>query len=56
MQRDEKFQLAGWGLFVICAIFFIISSVQSGDGLLLVGSILFLLACFLFIIPLLWKK
>jgi uncharacterized membrane protein YtjA (UPF0391 family) len=56
MKHKNRFELAGWILFVICAILFIISSWQSQDMLLLAGSILFFLACILFIIPLLTHK
>jgi uncharacterized membrane protein YtjA (UPF0391 family) len=56
MSFDAKFQLIGWILFIICAILFIISSIQSRDTILLIGSIVFLIACILFIIPLFLKK
>jgi len=52
MSNNTKFQLTGWLLFIICAIFFIISSIQTFDPLLLIGSIIFLIACIVFIIPL----
>ena len=55
MPRDIKFHLAGWVLFLLCAILFIISALQSGDILLLLGSLVFFLACILFIIPLVSK-
>ena len=47
-----RFQLCGWGLFVLCAVFFIASSLKNGDILGLVAGIIFLIACFVFIIPL----
>jgi len=53
MKNEKYYELAGWILFIICAIFFIISSWQSQDLLLLIGSILFFVACILFILPLL---
>jgi hypothetical protein len=56
MSMNDKLQLSGWILFVLCAILFIISSLQSRDTILLIGSILFLVACVLFIIPLIQKK
>jgi hypothetical protein len=51
-QREKRFNLAGWLLFVVCAGFFIASAVISGDVLYLIGGIIFLLACIVFIIPL----
>ena len=53
--RERKFHLWGWILFVVCAGFFIASAVDSGSLLGLVGSIVFLLACFVFIAPLVMK-
>ena len=54
--KKEKFQFAGWILFVFSAIFFIASSLRAGDWLSLTGGILFLLACFVFLIPLVFPK
>jgi hypothetical protein len=51
--RDQRYSLWGWLLFVVCAGFFIASSLRSGDWLALAASIIFLLACLLFILPLL---
>ena len=52
-QKDDiKYHLAGWILFIVCAGFFIASSVKNGDWLTLVASIIFLMACVIFIIPL----
>jgi predicted membrane channel-forming protein YqfA (hemolysin III family) len=50
--RELKYHLAGWILFVICAIFFIVSSLINHDTLALIASILFLIACIIFLIPL----
>jgi len=51
-QQEIKYHLAGWVLFVICAIFFIASSLKNHDTFALIGSIIFLIACLLFLIPL----
>jgi hypothetical protein len=51
-QREKKYNLWGWILFMVCAGFFIASALQNGDVLYLIGSIVFLLACIVFIIPL----
>jgi uncharacterized membrane protein YhaH (DUF805 family) len=53
--RGRKFYLWGWLLFIVCAGFFIASSIESGSLLGLVGSVIFLVACVVFIIPLVIK-
>jgi len=55
-RRERRFSLWGWILFVVCALFFIASSLQSRDLLSLIGSIIFLAACFVFLYPLVQKK
>jgi len=52
---EIKYQLSGWMLFVVCAIFFIASCLKSQDILMVIGSVIFLLACILFLIPLVRK-
>jgi uncharacterized membrane protein YhaH (DUF805 family) len=56
MSRESKFNLWGWLLFIVCAIFFIASATINGDILYLIGSIVFLFACLIFIIPLVLKR
>lgn len=56
MTRDDKFQLVGWILFIICAGFYTVSSLESGSLSSLLGSVVFLVACFVFMVPLVWKK
>jgi hypothetical protein len=53
---EKRLELAGWVLFVLCAILFVVDSIQSGTVVGLIASILFLLACLVFILPLLVKK
>ncbi|MCD6486104.1 MAG: hypothetical protein J7K35_02085 [Syntrophobacterales bacterium] len=50
--QETKYQLAGWILFVICAIFFIASSLKNHDLLAFAGGVIFLIACIVFLIPL----
>ena len=54
-KKELKYQLWGWILFIVCAFIFIASSIRMGDVLMLIGSLFFLAACFLFLIPLLKK-
>lgn len=49
---EVQLQLWGWILFIVCALLYIVSSLQSGSMLDLLGSLAFLFACVLFIIPL----
>ena len=49
---EIKYQIAGWILFIICAIFFVASSLKNQDVLTFIGSVIFLIACIVFLIPL----
>jgi hypothetical protein len=51
-KRELKFQLWGWLLFVVCAILFVAASIKNKDALTLMGSLCFLIACVIFLIPL----
>ncbi len=53
IRRERSCHLVGWILFIICALLFIGSAVLSGDMLYLAGSIVFFVACGVFLIPLL---
>jgi uncharacterized membrane protein len=48
-QKDKKYDLWGWILFVISALFFIASSIRAGDMIGLLGGVFFLLACAFFL-------
>ncbi len=54
-EQENRYHLAGWILFVLCAIFFIAASVKNRDPLTLIGSVIFLISCIVFIIPLVRK-
>lgn len=49
--NDKQVVILGWILFVISAFGFIIAS--WGDFWAMFGSVFFLLACFVFLVPLL---
>ena len=49
--KERRINLAGWWLFVISALFFIAASLRAGDMLGLLGSLFFLIACFVFLLP-----
>jgi len=48
---ETKYQVAGWILFIICAIFFIVASIMNHDILTFMGSVIFLIACIVFLLP-----
>ena len=49
---QHRYQLWGWILFIASAIFFMAASINAGDPISLVGGALFLVACFVFLAPL----
>ena len=51
--RQNHFQLWGWILFIGSALFFMAASIRADDPVSLIGSALFLVACFVFMVPLL---
>jgi hypothetical protein len=48
--------LLGWLVFLVSALFFLLSGVRNGDVMAITGSALFLFACVLFILPLLRER
>ena len=55
--RQQRWILAGWLLFIVSALFFIAASWRAGDMLALLGGVFFLLACIVFLVPVLrnWR-
>ncbi len=49
-QGGRRFELWGWILFVVSVLFFIASSIRSGDMVGLLGGVFFLLACIAFLV------
>ena len=54
--RERRWHLVGWGLFVASALFFLAASWRVGDLLAIAGSLLFLVACFVFLAPFAWQR
>ncbi len=50
-RREHRINLAGWWLFVVSPLFFISASLRAGDALGLLGSLFFLIACVVFLLP-----
>ena len=48
---ERKCNIWGWLLFILCAAFFIASAWRSHDMLYLIGSVVFLVACLVFLAP-----
>ena len=48
-QKDKRYDLWGWILFTLSALFFIASSLRNGDLIGLLGGVFFLLACAAFL-------
>ena len=51
LQKDKRYDLWGWVLFTLSALFFIVSSLRNGDIVGLLGGVFFLLACVAFLAP-----
>lgn len=49
MLMTRRLEMMGWILFVICALLYLYGGVIARDPLVISGSIVFLVACFVFI-------
>lgn len=47
----QRLNLWGWILFLVCALLFTAAGLRDGDVLITLGSVLFLVACVLFLVP-----
>ncbi len=47
--KVRRYDLWGWLLFVVSALFFMVSSIRNGDIVGLIGGVFFLLACVAFL-------
>ncbi|ASC69722.1 hypothetical protein XM38_006510 [Halomicronema hongdechloris C2206] len=47
--HHHRSQVIGWLLFIASALFFTVSTLKNGDVLGVCGSLLFLVACFVFL-------
>lgn len=54
-QDEHKWHLAGWISFVVGSILFIVDSIRSGNMIALVASLLFLIGCVQFTVPLIYN-
>ncbi|MCB9454473.1 MAG: cytochrome oxidase subunit III [Anaerolineaceae bacterium] len=50
--ENTRLQLWGWVLFVLCAGLYLAANIEAKSTLGIIGSIVFLVACFVFMIPL----
>ena len=51
-----NFELWGWILFIVCAVFSMASGIKNRDILGLTASIIFLIACIIFIMSIIVNK
>lgn len=49
--NDLIYHLIGWVLFIVCAVLYLAAGLRTGDVLTIVGSVVFLVACFVFLVP-----
>jgi uncharacterized membrane protein YhhN len=47
----RRLDVWGWVLFLVCAVLFTAAGLRDGDVLITVGSLVFLVACVLFLVP-----
>jgi hypothetical protein len=47
--KGRRIELVGWALFTLCAVLYSAANIRARDWLSLAGSILFFLACIVFI-------
>jgi hypothetical protein len=52
-RQGRRAAIGGWILFIVCALFFMAAAWRNQDLLTFIGSLVFLLACLFFLIPLL---
>ncbi|MDY7105199.1 MAG: cytochrome oxidase subunit III [Actinomycetota bacterium] len=50
---ERRLHLAGWALFVVCAVCYLAAAWRAADPWSVVGSVIFLAGCIAFLIPLL---
>ena len=54
--KRRRVERVGWVLFTLCAVFYSAANIRARDWLSLAGSLLFLLACFVFISVPRWDR
>jgi hypothetical protein len=47
---DDRRELWGWLLFLLCSLLFLAAAIRDGDLLIAVASLVFLVACVLFLL------
>lgn len=53
-RKEWWFYITGWLLFIGSAAFFIWSAARADDWISMIASVLFLIACFVFLVPI-WR-
>ena len=53
-RSEWRFNLTGWLFFTVSAVFFTWAAARAGDGISVIASLLFLIACLVFLVPV-WR-
>lgn len=53
---DDHYQLAGLIGFIIAGLIFVAVGVRFGDGLTIAGSVVWIISCLIWMVPVLRKK
>jgi len=56
LEQSVNYQLIGWILFILCSFFFLASAIKNHDTLTIIGSVIFFIACIIFLIPLIFSS
>jgi len=56
IEQTKKSHQIGWGLFIFCSLFFLMAGIRAKDLYTVIGSLLFFIACFFFLVPMFRKK
>ena len=53
---ERGLHLGGWVLFILSALFFIVSGLRTGDAVGVLGGVFFLIGCIAFLVPMLRQQ
>ena len=53
---ERGLHLGGWVLFILSALFFIVSGLRTGDAVGVLGGVFFLIGCIAFLVPMLRQR
>ena len=56
IEQTKRSHQIGWGLFIVCSLFFLLAGIRARDLYTVIGSLLFFIACFFFLVPMFRNK